>query len=480
MTPAITQSETREAQFAAKVSELASTGGDDAIRALIGLCDEREPAYENQPASAIARMRGWVLHSLGRNRPLPDEALPFVLEELESSHDPYLLAVAAWCLRAYPQPLPSFRRTLDAALQNARAVEAPVMLGVYGGLGSNGSGDTSPMKELTGTLDWMGPDRLSASGGCCPELPESIVRLFRRKVSARTAARRRAVDGAALESHRGETRTFRQWVTGKPSIVAFFYTRCDNPLKCTLTIAKLSRVQKLLETRGLSDEIRTIGITYDPAYDTPERLLRYGRNRGFLVDSDHHLLLRATGGLEVLRSHFELGVSFFESIVSRHRIEVFILNREGQVAFTFQRLNWSEEQAVNEAAALLSGKPGTAVIAAAAPVAGLAASLVPKCPMCWATYLSLLGITGTLPVLGPMALKALAAVLLTVHLAPGLWRVRTTGWKLANTLSVAGVAAIATNVIQTNAVPGLAPAGAALMLLASLMTVRARYTSSAP
>ena len=89
-------------------------------------------------------------------------------------------------------------------------------------------------------------------------------------------------------------------------------------------------------------------------------MLRYGRNRGFRVDCEGHALLRAAEGFDVLRRHFELGVSFFEALVSRHRIEVFVLDCEGRVAYTFSRLNWSEESAVDEAAGLLAG--GTATV----------------------------------------------------------------------------------------------------------------------
>jgi protein SCO1 len=475
MSPSITQSAAREAQFAAEVAELARTGGSDARRALIDLCEERHPAYEDQPASAVNRMRGWVLESLCRVGPLPDEALPFVLEELENAQDPYLIAVAASCLRTYPQPLPSFCDALSRASGNARGMEAPVMLGVYGGIGPGGGGGTSPMRELAATIEWMGPHAVRPAGSCCPELPESIMGLFRRKASERPAASQRAVDRVALEDQGGQTKTYRERLRGQPSIVVFFYTRCDNPLKCTLTISKLSRVQKILEERGLFDRIHTAAITYDPAYDTPERLLRYGRNRGFRFDGDRHSLLRATAGIDVLRRHFELGVSFFESLVSRHRIEVFVLDREGRVAYTFQRLNWSEEKAVDEAAALLTKQRAPAMFPSVAPVAGFAASLVPKCPMCWATYMSFLGVTGTLPILGPTALKALAVVLLTIHLILALWRVRATGWHMAHTLSLAGVAVIAINIITTNAAPGLAPAGVALMFTASILTVRQRY-----
>src|SRR5579862_9910262 len=124
------------------------------------------PPYQNQSGSAVARMRGWVLESIGRAGPLPDEALPYVLEELETAHDPYLLAVAASVIRTSPQPLASFSQALHTASQNARVIEAPVMLGVYGGMDASGAGATSPVRELTAAIEWMGPTMTLLSAGC--------------------------------------------------------------------------------------------------------------------------------------------------------------------------------------------------------------------------------------------------------------------------------------------------------------------------
>ena len=106
-------------------------------------------------------------------------------------------------------------------------------------------------------------------------------------------------------------------------------------------------------------------------------------------------------------------------------------------------------------------------------ILGIAASLIPKCPMCWATYLSFLGVTGTLPAMG--ALKAAAAVLLAIHVGLALWRVRTRGWHWADGLSLLGAGALAVNL--ANPVVGLPMMGVALMLIASVLTVRRGYAS---
>ncbi|HXN22411.1 MAG TPA: SCO family protein [Candidatus Dormibacteraeota bacterium] len=127
------------------------------------------------------------------------------------------------------------------------------------------------------------------------------------------------VDSIFFEDQHGTPVRFRELFEGNPSIVVFFYTRCDNPWKCLLTVTKLARVQQLLKERDNSDQIQTVAITYDPAFDLPKRLREYGQDRGVRFDT-HHRMLRATEGFAALRNHFHLGVNFLESLVNRHRI----------------------------------------------------------------------------------------------------------------------------------------------------------------
>ena len=165
------------------------------------------------------------------------------------------------------------------------------------------------------------------------------------------------IESIALQDQKGELITFKEYFHGQPSIVVFFYTRCDNPMKCSLTVAKLARVQKLLEVQGLVDRIHTAAITYDPAFDLPERLRVYGQDRGVRMDAGHRMLrVIADNDNDVLRRHFELGVNFIESLVNRHRIEAYILDAQGRIAVSFERLHWDEEQVVIRTVEMLKEK----------------------------------------------------------------------------------------------------------------------------
>ena len=155
-----------------------------------------------------------------------------------------------------------------------------------------------------------------------------------------------------LEDHAGDRIGFEAFFGGQPSIVAFFYTRCDNPLKCSLTIAKLARVQRLLAAERVADRIRTAAITYDPAFDLAPRLRAYGQDRGVRMDAGHRLF-RAVSGNDAVRDHFGLGVNYVGSLVNRHRIELHILDAQARIAASFERLRWDEREVVAKAVEVL-------------------------------------------------------------------------------------------------------------------------------
>jgi protein SCO1/2 len=143
-----------------------------------------------------------------------------------------------------------------------------------------------------------------------------------------------------------------------------------------------------------------------------------------------HRILRTTGDFDTLRNHFKLGVNFIESLVNRHRIEVYILDAEGRIAASFGRIHWDEEQVLERTVELLreksdGAKPlGSAEPAAPPPrrkkaspllaaLASLGVAFFPKCPICWAGYLSFFGIAGLQPIpYSPWLQPLLIAVML--------------------------------------------------------------------
>jgi protein SCO1/2 len=271
----------------------------------------------------------------------------------------------------------------------------------------------------------------------------------------RGRARAADLEGTAFEDHGGNRVTFGEFFDGQPSIVAFFYTRCDNPLKCSLTVAKLGRVQAMLEERGLGSRIRTAAITYDPGFDSPARLRSFGERRGLRLGANHRML-RSLDGMDALRRRFRLGVNFVESLVNRHRIEAYVLDAHGRIAVSFERLRWSEHEVVESAIGLLNDTAAEIALSHERPepdtasqrqgtlgvVPSLALAFLPKCPMCWATYLSAFGVAGLERVAALSWVQPLlvGAVLLNVA---GAWlRSRATGRAAGAWLATLGALAI--------------------------------------
>ena len=411
---------------------------------------------------------------------LSDAALPFVLEDLDSGVDAYLIATAGAALRSYPTPNSAFAPFVVRAITNIRYRDERVSLESYGGY-AIGTQGTSPVRELLTTLSWLGPharsliseietlrsgptalskkyqpvveDILNSIGSAntddddCCQLPEGVRDLFSwMRVTRTTSA---SIESTPFEDQHGQTITFGEYFQGRPSIVVFFYTRCDNPLKCSLTITKLARIQKLLAAKGLADQINTAGITYDPGFDLPERLQNYGRHRGYEFAAQHRLL-RTEDGLNALRKHFQLGVNFIESLVNRHRIELYVLDSKGQTAGYFGRVQWNEEEVVARATEVLreNEKVNTASSPShvATPIFGTAVALglalFPKCPFCWAAYLSLFGIAGLGSIPYSPWLQPVLAILLLSNLASLWFRARATSRMMPFYLATAGALTI--------------------------------------
>lgn len=514
-----------EEQFAARVDALAG----DPVRSgeLVALLREDHPAYDQLGTVATVRMRGWVLLALARGD-LPEAALIFVLEELDTGTDAYLVAAAARALRSYRAPGPELASFLMRALEHVRFRDEPVCFDGYGEYAVSSAG-TSPVRELLATLAWLGPHAhgvraeleaarpsgafsrklqaewartLEAIGGAeedkpardtCCALPAGLGRTFWLALDPRRV--REPPWDAAFQDHAGAPVTFRQLFEGKPTIVVFFYTRCDNPLKCSLTVTKLARIQTLLEERGLADAVNTAAITYDPAFDLPERLRGYGEARGVRLDEGNRML-RAVDGVVTLRRHFELGVNFTGSLVNRHRVEVYVLDARGRVAALFERLHWEEREVVERAAKMLVepresverrhlGRTGSGGRrSAASPVVGTFAAvgvaLFPKCPMCWAAYLGMLGIAGLEPLTHASWVLGVLAAAIAVNVGSVWLRGRASGRMEAFYLVCAGTATL----LVGRFVPGcedVSPIGVVLTMVGTLLSalrVTRRSTAS--
>ncbi|MBA3772832.1 MAG: SCO family protein [Ramlibacter sp.] len=433
--------------FQAAVAQAARA--PDRTGALVSLLLEGHPGYQECGVPEVARRRGWVLAELGKASVQP-AALPMILEELETGDVPYLLAAAARALRQTGPPRAEYAHLVARALQALSRHDDRVDLARWGG---QGAGDACGLAadEVLATLRWLGVEAAAAAGvlqaladaprgledrhvqglrGVIGSLPEQgtidAADCCRLPTGWRREVRSDRIDDASkpvFEDQEGQRRSWGDVFAGHVSVVAFFYTRCDNDLKCSLTISKLARLRQLPATQELAS-LGVFAITYDPDFDLPHRLKRYGQSRG-LAFGERVALLRAVEGREWLERHFANSVGFAGSSVNRHRTELFVLDSNGAVAVAYHRLQWAPEEVLADAASVSRGRASrparslAALARTASPAGALALVLLPKCPICGAAYLSLTGLaalpylpawTGLWPLAMALVLANAAAV----------------------------------------------------------------------
>jgi protein SCO1/2 len=120
---------------------------------------------------------------------------------------------------------------------------------------------------VTADRSWLEDVRVTARDG----VPET-----------RTDIAGRGVPGAIvpdlpLVDQDGRARTLRD-PAGRILVVTFIYTRCPLPDFCPLMVRHLESVRRRASEEGLGNHVAFLGITLDPAFDSPPVLHQYGKS----------------------------------------------------------------------------------------------------------------------------------------------------------------------------------------------------------
>ena len=87
-----------------------------------------------------------------------------------------------------------------------------------------------------------------------------------------------AADGAILDAT-GKAISLRDLTRGRITVLSFIYTRCAAPKACPYATGILSQLHDESEKdAALAKNMRLISISFDPEYDTPQRLATYSGN----------------------------------------------------------------------------------------------------------------------------------------------------------------------------------------------------------
>jgi cytochrome oxidase Cu insertion factor (SCO1/SenC/PrrC family) len=345
---------------------------------LVSLLPEQSPVYTGRSANEADRLRGYLMASFEATG-LPPAAAGYVLEDLQSGIDPYTVAAAAKALRGAQSIAERAVPLLLAAIERIGLADDFVAFDSWGAA-VRGGASTTALMELFRTLAWLGPRAGAAHAtlvamirpgasfhaavrdeidkaivatacgaapapACCHVHTSGPAPIARAEHDPPADSRVDELAGLELQDQDGTVLTFGEFFHGRPSVLTFFYTRCMNPNKCSLTVTRLARLQQRIRADRMQGRVNVAAISYDPAFDLPRRLHGYGLYRGMTFDA-HNRILRSVEAFEPLRRRFDLGVGYGTVTVNRHSVELFVLDARGRTTLEARRAQWEEDDIV--------------------------------------------------------------------------------------------------------------------------------------
>jgi protein SCO1/2 len=128
---------------------------------------------------------------------------------------------------------------------------------------------------------------------------------------------------------------------GQVVAVTFIYTRCPLPDYCPRMITNLQAIERRFPDR-IGEDLVLAAITFDPQYDTAQRLKAYAQ--AFRADRPGWHFL--TGSIEdVSRVCGRFGVEFWpEEGLITHTLQTVVIDREGRLVASVEGKDYSAKQ----------------------------------------------------------------------------------------------------------------------------------------
>jgi protein SCO1 len=175
------------------------------------------------------------------------------------------------------------------------------------------------------------------------------------KVTARSGAAvtspatARAAPGAVvpdlpLVDQNGAPFTLRDGL-GRVRIITFIYTRCPLRDFCPLMFKNLEAVRRRANKEGPGSQLALLGVTLDPAFDTPPVLRAYGES--MLTGSnrfDQWTLATGTPAqIENVARFFGVGYRAENGLVT-HTLATAVIGHDGRVMRVFESNSWRPDE----------------------------------------------------------------------------------------------------------------------------------------
>jgi protein SCO1/2 len=213
-------------------------------------------------------------------------------------------------------------------------------------MGFDISGAVPPMRDgdrivatlvVTDTRSWLEDVKVTARDGAA---------------GTRVPAARRAVPGVVVPAfplldQNGAPLTLPD-LAGRVLVVTFIYTRCPLPDFCPLMVRHLETVRRRANDEGLGRRLALVGVTLDPAFDTPAVLHAYGE--AMLRGSDRFdqwaLATGTAAQVEDVARFFGVGYRADAGLVV-HTLTTAVVGHDGRVMRIFESNSWRPDEVLD-------------------------------------------------------------------------------------------------------------------------------------
>lgn len=334
---------------------------------------EDHPVYKGKSATDVDRLRGFLLSSLSKFPP-NEELYGYVKSELLFAGHVYNIAAAAAAARNFPEKSAEIIQLVEPYLQGAFLDEwvditTPELVYPL-------PHPTKARYEIIQTLRSFGEqawpsvkllDRLARGNDFTIYGKDTL--LFQRsadaaayirkltppccrKESVSTAAgtkiklfgrrdRKRVVTGDMVLMDQNAGRVRFDDLKGKPFVLTWFYTQCANPEKCAATVGRLARLESELAGVHLTGKVGIYGMTYDPDFDSPSILKKYGETYGIAFTRSVKFLRAEDKSDETFAAGLQLRVNYGAGAVNQHGIQLFVFDKKGRLAAVSDNERWT-------------------------------------------------------------------------------------------------------------------------------------------